>query len=384
MDPPDLQPRGFTEAEGAGDGSGTDWLEEIIDRLDGDPEETRAAMETLSTVDEVTRSQVIEALGPYRDRPGVGELLRLLEATPTPTVPAVRTGPERRDLGQGIGQPCSRIRRSLVTPLDGEGRGTIVISAIDGGYRRTAAFRCDVRRGIFDVVGEVEEEHPSAGSMIDEWAQRAESGDAVNSAELAVRLLEGCRILSGPQVPESVRTWLEATIGPLGLPTGMAATLPGPESEVLSDRELLACAESRPRRLPGLAGPLSAHLRTGRRDLLAGGLRGARPRPRRRGLSLPVRASSDRPTRALRPDAPVDGMALARQRPIRAIAIGLRPGRATLGRAVRRPLSPLHRRLDDAQPPRPGRSGESELPLPPLPCWSGWAWGVSSSTAAGI
>ena len=55
-----------------------------------------------------------------------------------------------------------RLLRCLVTPVDGRGRGSIVISVNQMGQRGTAAFLCDVQRGIRDVVGEVEPESPAA------------------------------------------------------------------------------------------------------------------------------------------------------------------------------------------------------------------------------
>src|SRR5262249_16830040 len=130
-----------------------------------------------------------------------------------------------------------------VTALDGEGRGTIVLSSSDRGYRRTAAFRCDVRLGILDVVGEVEEEQPSAGRLVDEWIQQANGDYVVDAPELAVRLLEGCFLLNGPEVPDNVRAWLEATVGPVAVSTGSGAALPGAELHAIPDHEMTQCAE---------------------------------------------------------------------------------------------------------------------------------------------
>lgn len=215
------------------DDEGMTWLEEIIDRLEQDPAEYGPAIEGLSALDEAAREHVIVALSAYHERPGVRALFRFLgmvaDSTPE-TSPAILS-------------PSARVPRSLITAVDGEGRGTIVISASDGRSRRTAAFRCDVRRGILDAVGEVEEEHESAGRMVDEGIERTEGHHAVDRPELAVRLLQGCLLLSGPEVSETIRSWLEATIGPASLPPGLSATLPGPELDAIPDRELSRCAE---------------------------------------------------------------------------------------------------------------------------------------------
>jgi len=292
MDPPDLRfpdptdvyehplDAGTLEADTGTNGEpGRDWLLEIIDRLDEDPDECWPAIESLSTIDGEVRAQVVEALARHRDRPGVSLLLQLLgamrdqstqsaagpmlagtEAGPSPEtlsidlanppeglpaagLPAIRNGPAGRAPDFGLGRQSGRIARSVVTALDGEGRGTIVLSTSEGGYRRTGAFRCDVRRGILDVVGEVEEERATAGGMIDEWARRYGGDQAVDAAELAVRLLEGCRRLSGPELPDPVSAWLDATIGPVGLLHGPGATLSGPELTAIPEGELARAAE---------------------------------------------------------------------------------------------------------------------------------------------
>ena len=133
---------------------------------------------------------------------------------------------------------ADRIVRSLVTAIDWDGRGTIVLSARDGEFRRTAAFRIDVRHGVLDAVGEVERERPSAGRLIDEWIDRAEGDYALDVPELAVSLLRGSLVLSGKDVPDPVRTWLEATIGLEILPFGLPPILPGPPFEAIPAEEM--------------------------------------------------------------------------------------------------------------------------------------------------
>jgi hypothetical protein len=292
MDPPDLEshdscdldgnpsdPAGRHAGMGPGDAdAGAFWLEEIVARLEADPDERWPAIESLSAVDDEARLEVIAALAAYRERPAIRDLLGLLSSAGDPAVraaadrvlsgdrdPAAIGGPacgngdgqpgavcpaseaslpmipaerERRDLAGQRDHPAARIVRSLVTAIDGEGRATVVLSAGDGGYRRTAAFRTDVRRGILDVAGEVEREQPSAGRLVDECADQADGQGVLDAPELAVRLLEGCLLLGGPQIPAPVRAWLEATVGPETLGFGLATDLPGPEFEGLPDEEL--------------------------------------------------------------------------------------------------------------------------------------------------
>jgi hypothetical protein len=296
MDPPDLQPQDSRDLEGdpsdparhdpgieeGGDDAGADWIDEIAARLEADPSECWPAIESLSAVDDDTRLQVIAELAAYRERPGIRDLLGLLGSARDPVVQTAAAVALPRDhdpdvnggllVGDGVGpaeavlavgpvplpviraeragpalavernSPAGRIVRSLVTAVDTDGRGTIVLSARDGEYRRTAAFRTDVRRGILDAVGEIEREHPSAGRLVDECFNQAEGGCAVDVPELAMRLLVGCLLLSRQDVPAPVRAWLEATIGPEALASRLPAAFPGPELEAIPAEEMPARA----------------------------------------------------------------------------------------------------------------------------------------------
>jgi hypothetical protein len=262
MDPPDLESEGVPDASGEpaeaavrpGEIDGMGWLGEIVAQLEQDPEQCWPALESLAAVDGEVCVRIIAALAAYRDIPGVRALLHLLGssrvpvirtaarlALPAETLPALPVGRGEAELAVAPSPLAGRIVRSLVTALDGEGRGTIVISIRDGAHRRTVAFRCDVLRGILDVVGEVEAEHPSSGSLVDEWIDRAEGDYALDVPELAVRLLGGSLGLSGPAVSARVRAWLDGVFGPGGLPAGLPASVPGRE-EAVPDDEMSARA----------------------------------------------------------------------------------------------------------------------------------------------
>ena len=92
---------------------------------------------------------------------------------------------------------CPRLIRSLVTPVDGQGRGLIAVSVSRCGERRTAAFLCDVRLGIRDVVGETEPESAHAGGLIDELETQSDGDCARDVPELALGLLAGSLMLGG-------------------------------------------------------------------------------------------------------------------------------------------------------------------------------------------
>ena len=273
------------------DAAGMAWLGEIVAQLEGDPDQCWPAIEALAAVDGEVRVQIIAALTEYRERPGVRSLLDLLGSVrdpalrtaarhalaedvapaiadgddpptddPTTTLAVAPSGRDGADLAVFPGAAAGRIVRSLVTTVGGEGSGTVVVSVRDGGHRRTAAFRCDVRRGILHVIGEVEREHPMAGGLIDEWIEQAQGDCAVDVPELAVQLLRGSLMLSGNAAPDRVRAWIDATIGEGTPVSGSAVTLPGPEPDAIADEELPARVRPGARRMPGLAGPLGADL----------------------------------------------------------------------------------------------------------------------------
>lgn len=242
MDPPDRLPRDSSDPElgVSAEPPAADWLDEIVRRLEEHPDECWPALESLSALDDEIRTEVVEALAHHCEKPGVRELLSLIGGTSPrdrvgrPTTIATRTTPATGALVLGT----RRIARSLVTPIDGEGRATIVISTSDRGERRTAAFHCDVRHGIIDAVGTVEEDDLAAGRMIDEAIADADAHHAADAHELAVRLLEGCFRLTGPRLADHVRDWFDATIGPASHATLPAPTLPGPDLDTIPDPEL--------------------------------------------------------------------------------------------------------------------------------------------------
>jgi hypothetical protein len=268
MDPPDLEAQDAADLGGrppdpAGGGSatlpddddpGVGWLEEVVARLEADPDERWPAVESLSAFDAETRRQVVEALAGYRDRPGVRDLLDLLgsardlgiravaaraiPAEGSTSLPAVRADRDGGDLRGPADAPDGRIVRSVVTAIDWDGRAIVVVSARVREYRRTAAFRADVRRGILDVVGEIERDDSSAGRLFDHCVVQSEGRCAVDVHELAVRLLAGCRLLNGPDVPATVRIWLDATIGPDVAALGRPGAFRGPDPGMIPDGEL--------------------------------------------------------------------------------------------------------------------------------------------------
>ncbi len=233
MDPPESPPRWIEPNDGP------DWLAEIIERLEENPAESRPAFEALAGLDDETRASVAEALSPFADREGVRDLLALLDVGIRST-PAIRSADESR----AVDQLDPKIRRSLVTEVDGEGRATIVIATVDDlGRRQTAAFLCDLRRGLLDAVGESDDGDPVALGLFEEWEARAEGRAIADVPELAARFLIGCARLCDPEIPKSVRDWLEATLGSSEWATNPGATLPGPDLDPVAHDRIAEGAE---------------------------------------------------------------------------------------------------------------------------------------------
>ncbi len=251
-------------------------LEELTTQLERDPGECERALEGLLAIDEPVRVQIIGQLARISSGLGVLRLLQLLAGAglgPTseaaaraleereprdhgqPMVPArvqetadvdARKQPFAKPLGatKGSGALVSaagwhrpRIMHSVVTAVDGEGRGSIGLSVSQSGRRCSAVFLCDVIQGAVDAMGEVEEEAVEAGSLLRNLSARAGSFALSDVPELALGLLAGSLTLGGPSPPAAVSDWLERTVGPgfQGFPLPAASAEPELESVPSSD-----------------------------------------------------------------------------------------------------------------------------------------------------
>ena len=189
-----------------------------------------------------------------------------------------------------------RVAASLVTQVDGTGRGSIGLSVASGLERRTAAFLCDVRSGICDAIGEVEPESPSAGALLDELADQAESDCIRNVPELALGLLSGSLTTSAGAVPPTVREWLDLMFGPEFQGSAFPATIPGIDPPSISAIEMAGRMRDFARPLPILAGSFTIDFRACRRNPPARGKPKPRSHPRCGDLPLPLRTPADRST----------------------------------------------------------------------------------------
>jgi hypothetical protein len=257
------------------------WLAEIVDPLDSDPEECRQAFEGLATVEAELRLSIIGELSSLGPRPGAQALLRLLSNAPDaatrsaacaalermggdgresvrpadslPSIPQNRqTGGHGRDADDERSnllpavheRQRPRLVHCLVTPVNGLGRASVVVSVNCMEERRTAAFLCDVQRGIVDVAGEIEPESVRAGGLVDAMDRQPDADCARDVPELALGLLAGSLLLCGQAVPPPVAEWLLATLGPDFQPAGFPATIPGIDVASIDQTEMQERAAS--------------------------------------------------------------------------------------------------------------------------------------------
>ncbi len=228
-------------------------IEELVEQIEGDREGIWLALQGLVAVEPEVRPEIVAGLSRARPGPGLIEFFRLLTYShdePTRNaslaalsavegddanlraawldlasfhpVPAIATLARRRlGLEEKTGlpalatQPAPILIRSLVTSIDGKGRGSIVLSSERGDERATAAFLCDVEQGLVEIVGEIEPESSQADAAFEEIVARVERDVVENAGHLACGLLAGSLLLSGPTSPPSWRFWVEATAGPL-------------------------------------------------------------------------------------------------------------------------------------------------------------------------
>ena len=205
----------------------TSAIDDLLDGLESDPEESWDAFQGLESLDPELRRPIVAELIASPPSEGVTRLLHLLGASRDATV----RGAARRALGtqdrpvvarprRGPTPPARidrdppRIVRSLATAVDGEGAGAVVLASVRGGRTSVAAFLCDVRGGIRDVLGHVEDGPTVDVDVFDRFPELAAGPCVEDAPGLATGLLAGSLMLSGRETPEAVREWLDATLGP--------------------------------------------------------------------------------------------------------------------------------------------------------------------------
>ncbi len=245
-------------------------IEELAEQIEGDPEGIWLALQGLVAVEPEVRPQIVAGLARVPRGPGIVEFLRLLaychdEPTRAAALAILAAAPAsgpglreawidlaahhstpsvvaqaRRWLGsaQSTGETLAtrsapRLIRSLVTAIDGQGRGMIILNAARNGQRATAGFLCDVERGVVEIVGEIEPDLPQADAAFEQVAGRIDRDVVDGAGDLALGLLAGSLLLSGPETPPSWRYWVEATVGHL-TPQPFRSEFPDLRAQALS------------------------------------------------------------------------------------------------------------------------------------------------------
>jgi hypothetical protein len=261
-------------------------LETLVGDLGRDPEECRRAFLGLQSLDVDARLSIIEGLTELSFGTGVRCLLELLSAESDPTTsqaalsaiakldrlepqseltefpsdPASHTETFRATVPQRIGgraEDSAAITRagdgshllladSLVTAVDGDGKGAIGISVCRDSRRITALFLCQVERGLLDAEGQIEEESLEAGELLRSFRAQANVPLISDVEELALGLLAGELMLNNPRIPRPVGRWLDEALGTRVQPRAFAVEglsddveTPGPGELLLRAEELL-------------------------------------------------------------------------------------------------------------------------------------------------
>jgi hypothetical protein len=232
-------------------------LEELAHQLERDPEECFRAFEGLESIDSAARVRIIQGLGQMPGGPGVASLLRLLigsdDAATREAARLALTEAESNSSPSQKGDPSPqlapveidgrpRLEGCLVTAVDGAGRGSIAVSASLENERRTAVFLCDVLEGIVAVVGQIEQEGPEAGGLLNDVRAGADGLGVLHSPELGLGLLAGNLAITAPEQTRQACEWLDQTVGDTLQPWILPAPSPEPSLPPPGPAELLARA----------------------------------------------------------------------------------------------------------------------------------------------
>lgn len=214
-------------------------LDDLLEGLEQDPEQSWSAFQGLEAIDPDSRLRIVAELLNARRGEGLNRLLALLAESRDDQIRAAVAGAGRTFAIETIGGPPSRrLIRSLVTAVDGEGAGAVVVSTAREGGVSAAAFLCDVRKGVLDVLGVVEADQVAEAELYDQFVELSSGQCLEDAPDLAFGLLAGSLLLSGRSTPPAVRSWLDATLG-AGFHTG-SFLAPRPEWSVQVDHGVLA------------------------------------------------------------------------------------------------------------------------------------------------
>ena len=264
-----------------------DASESLAEQLEEEPEGSWVALEGLGAIEPETRREIIASLAEAASGPGLVAFLRLLtfahddstrsvalealfdasredadhrqawaEVASDHFDPKVRDRACRRlaiggwtdeevdamirSANESPRRPRPELVGSLVTSVDGSGRGSIVLASRDRETWVVASFTCDVWRGIVEVKGQVGPEPSFVAGFFDEFATRKKGDIVEDDFDLAPAILAASWLLSGPETNPALRFWIERTVGPSFQPRPFVAAF---DAEDVATEALAMLAE---------------------------------------------------------------------------------------------------------------------------------------------
>jgi hypothetical protein len=258
-------------------------IHDLAEGLEAEPDGIWLALQGLGPVEPEVRAEILASLAQEPPGPGLIEFLRLLCYCHEPTtrasaldalgslagrdprliaawtaIAADPPGPEsssraERWLGTGgpahassrtLDLPAPKLIRSMVTALDGQGRGVVVLATESGGSHRAAAYSCDVQQGVREAVGQVSPDRAVVDAIFGEVAAQPDRECIEGATELALDLLAGGLLLCGPETSPALRYWLEQTVGPGFRPRPVPVPFPGWDPSSVPFHETPECART--------------------------------------------------------------------------------------------------------------------------------------------
>jgi hypothetical protein len=199
--------------------------DELAQQLNADPESVWVALEALNGIEPNLRASIVDDLKGQPANPG---LLAFLNAL------ALSEDTALRDSARGVldelegdekplststaltGRPVPEIVRTLVTAVDPDGRGEVVVVSRLGGSWVAAAYSIDVQTGLLEVFGHQAESAGEVDLFVTDVLERLDRDAEACSTDLALGLLAGSLKVSEdrPEAPLTLPYWLDRTVGP--------------------------------------------------------------------------------------------------------------------------------------------------------------------------
>lgn len=218
---PDLAER-FTDLVEIFEEAGASSVEDWASTLQDDPDGVWVALHGLAMVEPEVRPSIVSSLVGVPLNPGLVEFLEVLAEGPDLELgraarEVLEAAPSREDKHVAHGRMPetlekrpnvkSLVARCLVTDLDGDGKGRIIISTFRD-LQRIAIFECDVHVGIARVQGAETDE-----DQFDLLAKSVERSVVIDHPELTLALLAGVHGINPGNASSEFTEWTTRLLG---------------------------------------------------------------------------------------------------------------------------------------------------------------------------